>query len=299
VTDDHPRAPSNKGKKKRGTASPKPPPLPVNSDDMPDDDEMTTIPAPPMRNTAPIIYIKLKLPRLSSLRPKIILLATVLLGLISLVIFINQDHPPDTVQPAKVLKKSSAKVVLQSAATGYEISQSQLQKLLDEITSDDLKENINCEQCADLNKLWIFIRKNTDSELAKILTKDSLANAFGTPPDRILTYDEMWKFGMLILDVLYTHIDDLQKAYDGREVSSLDADITNMKRKLSDWLLGKRGVYCQVRARYWQQIKLQNPPISKAQRKDMRKLRKERRKFIKAAGYPQKTLIKFCDRNIL
>ncbi len=155
----------------------------------------------------------------------------------------------------------------------------------------------------NLRELWKQVRAATLSGganpvatlLGERMTDDFKVHSAGAP----VPWDRLWKLGITVYHAASAEIDSARKDFGHRSDLGVKADIAGYRRWLIKWLLGERGVYCQARQRFWEQVKNGDPPIPKEERPRIGELRRERRRHLDRWKMRHEKLYDFCERDIL
>ncbi|MCP4604336.1 MAG: hypothetical protein GY847_28080 [Proteobacteria bacterium] len=114
----------------------------------------------------------------------------------------------------------------------------------------------------------------------------------------VVPWDKLWKLGVTVFYTASFQIDRLEEIFIERPDLGVIADVKSYRKWLVEWLLGERGLYCQVRQRFWEQVKTGNPPIPKDEQRRIGKMRRERKQHLDKWGRREEHLYNYCDRNL-
>lgn len=115
-----------------------------------------------------------------------------------------------------------------------------------------------------------------------------------TPP-QFEHYENLWKLGVAVLDFATDELETYAALGKAVEDETAAEHAKTLNAWLIEWLLGRKGLYCELRGRFWRQVKTKRPGVGPNRKGQIAKLRKERREFAKAFGYPTDPLYKYCD----
>ncbi len=153
----------------------------------------------------------------------------------------------------------------------------------------------------NLEELWSQIENNPQAmgDLALIQhVASKLAGDFATHKAKEpVKWEGLWKLGIAVYDTASAQMDSVKRDFGNREDLKVKKDLTIYRRWLAKWLLGERGVYCQVRQRFWEQVK--SGDIPRNEKKRIGEVRKERERYLTRLHRRGKPLYDFCDRAIL
>ncbi len=218
---------------------------------------------------------------------------------------VPQPVPTTPVQPVTVLVPdttvSSAPPPPQPdrVPEQYRAARKRIETIIAAIGGDS--QTVEAGQHQNLRELWNQVSRAgggahpVATVLGERMTDDFRVHPAGTP----VPWDKLWKLGITVYHAASAEIDSARKDFGHRSDLGVKADIAGYRRWLLKWLLGERGVYCQARQRFWEQVKNGDPPIPKEERSRIGELRRERRRHLDRWKMRHEKLYDFCERNIL
>ncbi len=105
--------------------------------------------------------------------------------------------------------------------------------------------------------------------------------------------ENLWQLGVTVLDVATEALEEMTDLGQAADEGETAETAKILKAWLIEWLLGKNGLYCELRDQFWNQGKT----VRASQKSHITQMRQERKKFAKAFDYPTTPLFKYCERN--
>ncbi|MCP4680012.1 MAG: hypothetical protein GY854_31880 [Deltaproteobacteria bacterium] len=241
-----------------------------------------------------------------------------IVSILALAVYVKYYHPshetspeshekqkgvrPDTPDPEKQVIVEEPFIVPADLTQGrYQAARELIERTLFSIAGSSISKTSPPGKHQNLEELWAQIESNPQAMadpafiqyVASKLEKDFAAHGTGTA----VPWDGLWKLGIVVYDAASTEIDSVEKFYGEFKDLGVKKDLATYRRWLAEWLLGKRGVYCQVRQRFWEQVK--NGSVSNDERKRIGEVRQERERHLTSLRRKNKPLYDLCDRAIL
>ncbi len=182
----------------------------------------------------------------------------------------------------------------------YKKRRERIEQILFEIAGDKSSKDLKPGGYQTLEALW--------DQMVTLSGRDTLSKIVGGMLDQefktqqagaTIPWDRLWKLGMTLYHAASIEIDSVEEEFRKYNNPKVKADLARHRQWLAKWLLGERGVYCQIRQRFWQQVKTGNPPIPEGERERISEIRQERKRHLDKLGRPDTKLYNFCKKNIL
>lgn len=225
---------------------------------------------------------------LGLLIPTITMFATAAVLLIFQMIDENESKTPEVgmtlVEPKIIEKDTTPKAFAQKSA--------EIDAMFEQIAGAPLPLHLGKHQTAAELSRYIL---TADTPFARTV-RDTLSDKIDplTPP-QFEHYENLWKLGVAVLDIATNELETYTTLEEAVADESAEKQAKTLNAWLIEWLLGRKGLYCELRDLFWHQVKTKRPSVGPNRKGQIAKLRKERREFAKAFGYPSVPLYKYCD----
>ncbi len=173
-------------------------------------------------------------------------------------------------------------------------ARAELEALIESIAGPDADDDHQ-----SVEQLALRLAASPDTPLAAAVSTRMGGSFNDIKEGERLSYALVWRLGQASLSFTSEQIGQIEEQLSGEISDGLTEAIAAHRQWLREWMLGKRGLYCQVRERYWQEVKRGRLELTAEVKKDIKRLRQERAKLAKAAGYPTTVLYEYCEADLV
>jgi len=175
-----------------------------------------------------------------------------------------------------------------------------IEQILAEMAGPQGKDLGNPGEYQPLETLFEQIATKSDGNtLSNILGGILEQEIKAQPVGAVIPWDRLWTLGITLFHAASVEIDTVERDFLRYRNPEIKADLARYRKWLSTWVLGKRGVYCQVHQRFLQQVKIDNPAILKKQQIRISEIKQERERHLEKLGQPLTDLNEFCAKPTL
>ena len=217
----------------------------------------------------------------------------VMFAVVATLLVVRFFNAPDSAVPEVSITLVDPKIIEKDTApAAFRKKSAQIDAMFEEIAGAPLPLNPGRHQSAAELSRHIMTADTVFTKAVKETLADKI-NPLEQP--QFEHYENLWKLGVAVLDIATHELEAYATLGNTVGDETAAGQAKDLNDWLVEWLVGKKGLYCELRDHFWHQVKSKRPGVGPNRKAQIAKLRKERREFATAFGYPTEPLYKYCD----